>query len=124
MPKPIKFNYEKKAPFRDASLFIIVCEGGNWEPDYFRFFDGMSPRVIVVPVECVDGKSAPKYLIEPATAEEEKRDATRENDCLWFVIDTDKWQDQIHELRQICNDHPRWHVAQSTRVLRCGCIGT
>ena len=41
MPKPIKFTYEKKAPFRDAFLFIIVCEGTNREPDYFRFFDGM-----------------------------------------------------------------------------------
>ncbi len=29
MPKPIKFSYEKKEPFRDAFYVIIVCEGTN-----------------------------------------------------------------------------------------------
>jgi hypothetical protein len=31
MPKPKSFTYEKKAPYRDAFLFIIVCEGTNRE---------------------------------------------------------------------------------------------
>ncbi len=51
MPKPNKFSYEKKEAFRDAFYFIIVCEGQNREPDYFRFFDGISSRVKVVPIE-------------------------------------------------------------------------
>ena len=51
MPKPTKFTYEKKDAFRDAFYFIIVCEGQNREPDYFRFFDGISSRVKIVSVE-------------------------------------------------------------------------
>jgi hypothetical protein len=27
MPKPSKFSYAKKAPFRDAFFLIIICEG-------------------------------------------------------------------------------------------------
>lgn len=51
MPKPIKFTYEKRISFRDAFFFIIVCEGQNREPDYFSFFDGISPRVKIVAIE-------------------------------------------------------------------------
>ena len=55
MPKPIKFTYEKKAPFRDAFFLIIICEGKNREPQYFRFFDGLSSRVKVIPIESEAG---------------------------------------------------------------------
>jgi hypothetical protein len=112
MPKPIKFTYEKKAPFRDAFFFIIVCEGKNREPDYFRFFDGMSSRVKIVPVESGAG-SAPKLLIENALAKEEELDANAEKDRVWFAIDTDRWREQLHEIRQECDKHPHWRVAQS-----------
>lgn len=113
MPKPIKFTYEKKPAFRDASFFIIVCEGQSREPEYFRFFDGMSPRVKIVPVECVNGNSSPKDLIAPALEKEKELDANSEHDRVWFVIDTDRWRAQIHDLRHECGDHPRWQVAQS-----------
>lgn len=112
MPKPIKFTYEKKEPFRDAFFFIIVCEGKNREPDYFQFFDGLSSRVKVVPVESGVG-SAPKLLIENAIAMEEELDAKAERDRVWFVIDTDRWREQLHEIRSECNKHPHWSVAQS-----------
>lgn len=112
MPKPIKFTYEKKAPFRDAFFFIIVCEGKNREPHYFRFFDGMSSRVKIVPVESGVG-SAPRLLIENAIAKEEELDANAERDRVWFVIDTDRWNNQLHEIRQECELHPHWKVAQS-----------
>jgi len=112
MPKPIKFTYEKKEPFRDAFFFIVVCEGKNREPDYFRFFDGLSSRVKIVPVESGAG-SAPKLLIENAIAKEEELDAKAERDRVWFVIDTDRWREQLHEIRQECNYHPHWMVAQS-----------
>lgn len=42
MPKPINFNYKKKAPLWDAIFFTIVCEGTQREKKYFRFFDHMS----------------------------------------------------------------------------------
>jgi hypothetical protein len=112
MPKPIKFSYEKKAPFRDAFFFIIVCEGKNREPDYFRFFDGISSRVKIVPIESGTG-SAPKLLIDNAIAKEEELDAKAARDRVWFVIDTDRWREQLHEIRQECEQHPHWQVAQS-----------
>src|ERR1035437_113606 len=113
MPKPIKFIYTKKEPFRDAYYFIIVCEGRNREPDYFRFFDGLSSRVQVIAVECVDGNSAPLKLINNAIAKEKELDADPEIDRVWFVIDTDRWREQIHELRQESEKHANWYVAQS-----------
>lgn len=112
MPKPIKFSYEKKAPFRDAFLFIIVCEGTNREPDYFRFFDGMSSRLKVVPVASTTG-SAPRLLIDVAIEKEKELDANDERDRVWFVIDTDRWREQLHDIRQECDQHPHWRVAQS-----------
>jgi hypothetical protein len=112
MPKPNKFNYEKKAPFRDAFYFIIVCEGQNGEPDYFRFFDGISSRIKIVPVESNEG-SAPTKLVSCAVAKEKDIDARAERDRVWFVIDTDRWREQLHEIRQECVDHPHWQVAQS-----------
>jgi len=112
MPKPIKFTYEKKAAFRDAFYFIIVCEGQNREPDYFKFFDGISSRVKIISVESAAG-SAPKKLIECATAKEVELDAHAERDRVWFVIDTDRWREQLHEIRQECEMHPHWQVAQS-----------
>lgn len=112
MPKPKIFTYQKKAPFRDASLFIIVCEGTNREPGYFRFFDGMSSRVKVVPVVSAIG-SAPRLLIDVAAAKVQELEANDERDKLWFVIDTDRWREQLHEIRQECIQNRNWEVAQS-----------
>lgn len=112
MPKPIKFTYEKKAPYRDAFYFIIVCEGTNREPDYFHFFNGMSSRVKVVPVANTKG-SAPGLLPGVALAAEKELDASAVTDRVWFVIDTDRWREQLHEIRQACNQHAHWRVAQS-----------
>jgi hypothetical protein len=113
MPKPIKFTYEKKAAFRDAFYFIVVCEGKSRESDYFRFFDRMSSRVKIVWVSSDMGNSAPKLLINLANEIEEELDAKAEKDRLWFVIDTDRWREQLHDIRQECEQHPHWRVAQS-----------
>jgi hypothetical protein len=112
MPKPVKFTYAKKVPFRDAFFFIIICEGKNSEPQYFRFFDGLSSRVKIVPVESGMG-SAPKLLIDNAIAKEEELDARADRDRVWFVIDTDRWRQQLHDIRSECEKHPHWRVAQS-----------
>lgn len=91
MSKPINFIYQKKEPFRDAHLFIIVCEGVRREVDYFRFFDGISSRVKIVAVANASG-SAPKLLTEFAKKQERQLDSKpRFGDRLWFVIDTDRW---------------------------------
>lgn len=112
MPKPNKFTYEKKVPFRDAFYFIIVCEGESREPDYFRFFVGISSRVKIVPLESVEG-SAPMKLISSALAKEAELEADADIDKVWFVIDTDRWREQLHDIRQECNKHQHWRVAQS-----------
>lgn len=112
MPKPGKFIYEKKAPFRDAFYFIIVCEGTNREPEYFRFFDGMSSRVKIVPVASTIG-SSPRLLIDVAIEKEKELEVNIDKDRVWFVIDTDRWRNQLHEIRQECDERINWKVAQS-----------
>lgn len=112
MPRPNYWIYEKKAPFKDATLFIIICEGEKREPSYFQFFDGLTSRIKVVPIPSEDGKSAPKHLI--ANAYKIIDDVQmQEDDQLWFVLDTDKWRDTIHDLRDAANANENWHVAQS-----------
>ncbi|WP_028298603.1 RloB family protein [Olivibacter sitiensis] len=113
MPKPIKFEYEKKAPFRDAFYFIIICEGKSREPDYFRFFVDISSRVKIVPVESSNDGSSPEKLIGLANTEIRKLDATAGKDRIWFVIDTDRWRKQIRTLRRATATRPQWKVAQS-----------
>ena len=113
MSKPKQFTYEKKAPFRDASFFIIICEGESREPEYFKFFDGISSRVKVVPVANVKGHSSPLHLIENASQTEKELEVDSSIDTLWFVIGTDKWSKQIHELPEECNKHPHWQIVQS-----------
>lgn len=112
MPKPIKFEYEKKAPYRNAYYFIVVCEGQNREPNYFNFFDGISSRIKIVAVQS-EGASAPNRLIEKAFAIESKLGTNNEIDKVWFVLDTDRWKEQLHTIREECTRHLNWKVAQS-----------
>lgn len=113
MPKPKQFTYTKKEPFRDAFFFIIICEGKNREPEYFRFFEGMSSRVRIVPVASSEGNSSPVKLVTNAIEKERELGATAERDQVWFVIDTDRWREQIRELREECALHTHWQLAQS-----------
>jgi L-rhamnose mutarotase len=114
MPKPKVFDYTKKLPFRDASLFIIICEGSKREPDYFRFFDGLSSRIKVITIPNESGKGSPVHLMENAKkAEETFLDAKHTADQIWLVIDTDRWQEKIHELRSACKQNSRWNLVQS-----------
>lgn len=112
MPKPNKFSYAKREPFRDAFFFIIVCEGAEREIAYFNFFDGMSSRVKLVPVTNERG-SAPNLLVEAAVKIEEQLKADPSEDQVWFVIDTDRWRDHLHEIREECSQRPHWQVVQS-----------
>ncbi len=114
MPKPIQFNYSKKDPARDATYVVVVCEGRNREPDYFQFFEGLSSRVKLVVVPNEDHQSAPLKLISNALdKEKEIDDFNPREDKTWFVIDTDRWREQIRELRNECTNRPHWQVVQS-----------
>jgi hypothetical protein len=107
-----KRNFEKKEPFRSASLFIIICEGEKREPQYFDFFDGLTSKIKVRPIPSTDGKSAPVHLIENAKEAEAKFEVG-EDDGIWFILDIDRWRDGIHHLHEECRNRKNWDVAIS-----------
>lgn len=112
--------YTRKAPDKDAKLFIIVSEGLKTEPRYFRYFNEINSRIrfILIPPKhddnnsptglyniacnklCKTEKNIPEYEISP-------------DDEVYFIIDTDKWRGAITELRKLCLSHANWMVLQS-----------
>ncbi|MEM6300084.1 MAG: RloB family protein [Bacteroidota bacterium] len=108
-----KRSYQKKKPFRDATLFVVVCEGERTEPNYFKFFDRLTKRVKVEPVPSEDGKSAPKHLIENARKAAAKIEAGGDYE-LWIILDMDAWGEaQIREVLKRVRDQGSWQVAIS-----------
>lgn len=126
-------EYGKKEPSRDAHKIYIVCEGKGTEPDYFAFFEGLSSNLQVITIPPTDGTD-PLKLMERAkqVLMGEEREYTVEyehGDTMWFVIDTDKWEEQgkIAPLREFCSQqnasisdaldevktYQAWNVAQS-----------
>lgn len=113
MPLPDRRDYRKKPPFRDATLFIIICEGERREPEYFSFFDRLSSRIKVKAVPSTKGKSAPNHLLLNAhTAISEN--ALTNNDQLWIVLDKDRWsRKSIESILQTSRSKPSWNIAIS-----------
>lgn len=126
-------EYGKREPSRDAHKIYIVCEGKGTEPDYFAFFEGLSSNLQVITIPPTDGTD-PLKLMEHAKQVliGEEREYTVEyehGDTVWFVIDTDEWQEQgkIAPLREFCvqqntsipehldevKAYSAWNVAQS-----------
>jgi hypothetical protein len=126
-------EYGKKEPSRDAHKIYIVCEGKGTEPDYFAFFEGLSSNLQVITIPPTEGTD-PLKLMERAKQVliGEEREYTVEyehGDTVWFVIDTDKWEEQgkIAPLREFCSQqnasisdaldevktYQAWNVAQS-----------
>lgn len=125
-------NYEKQAPSRSAQKIFIVCEGDATEPNYFNFFAGLSSNLAVIPIPPEDGKSDPIKLMEWAQSHMlsgQTAPEYTEHDLVWFVVDTDEWQEQgkIAALRSFCSSinqrlaeanpdqrpYDMFHVAQS-----------
>lgn len=126
-------NYGKREPSRDAHKIYIICEGKGTEPDYFEFFEGLSSNLQVITIP-PDIGTDPLKLMERARQKliGDERDYTIEyehHDTVWFVIDTDKWEQEgkIAPLRQFClqmnlsiqrtydeiKTYDAWNVAQS-----------
>ena len=88
-------DYEKKEPCRDAHKIYVICEGSSTEPDYFKFFQGLSSNLEIITIPSVDGKTDPVKLKEQAEVKflnemcEYELDY-RQGDVVWFVIDTDR----------------------------------
>lgn len=109
-----KLQYKKKKPFRDASLMIIVCEGKQREPDYFRYFDQLDSRLKIIVVPSSNGASAPKHLMDNANAATEYHVKDGGTYKLWYVLDTDRWvKRQILEICKTCEKNSDWAFALS-----------
>ena len=109
-----KLQYKKKEPFRDASLMIIVCEGKQREPDYFRYFDQLDSRLKIIVVPSRNGASAPKHLMDNANAATKYHIKDGGTYKLWYVLDTDRWlKSQILEICKACEKNPDWSFALS-----------
>ena len=94
--------YKRGEPFRDAQLFVRACEGAKREKDYFEALVEGNQKAIVrllTPDGDKDGQSAPKWVLDRATAYEEEF-GLGAHDQLWLVMDTDRWE--AEELRKIC----------------------
>jgi hypothetical protein len=103
-------NYKKGASFRDASLFVIICEGAEREVQYFRALAQSSKHVKVEVVSPEHNKSAPKWLLDYAPNYQ-----LGEGDALWLVMDVDRWKvEDIHAINKVCKEQkPIWKCAIS-----------
>lgn len=118
--------YEKKPPSKSAKKLYIFCEGGR-EEDYFRYFQGLSSNLDIIPIPNENGKSDPLKLKQNAEKCFFHDTETQQRYCLskdygdqvWFVIDTDKWNDgnKIQLLKEYTANknvpYEAWFVAQS-----------
>jgi len=99
--------FKKEEPSEEAKKFVIVCEGGKREDHYFRYFEMMDSRIEVEIISPEDGDdNSPTGLIKKVKRltsigpeGEKPKYELREEDEIWFVIDTDTWGDKIDELR-------------------------
>lgn len=119
--------YKKVSVEKDAKKVYIFCEGNKTEIGYFKFFQGFSSNVDIIPIPNDNGKSDPVKLKESAeliffgTEEVSPKFILNQDyhDEVWFVIDTDNWNEagKIDQLKQFCSeqnmDFLSWHIAQS-----------
>lgn len=116
-PKP----FRREEPAEDAKLLVIICEGGKREPDYFRYFAGMDSRVRleIIPAETGDNNSptglysAYRLLTEWSPDGRRPQLKPRDDDEVWFVIDTDDWGPKIAELKNLVQGQRNHFVAVS-----------
>jgi hypothetical protein len=113
MPLTDRREYRKKKAFRDATLFVVICEGERREPEYFSFFDRLSSRIKVKTVPSKKGKSAPNHLLSNAQ-EASSENALTNNDQLWIVLDKDRWsRKSIESILQAGRSKAFWNIAIS-----------
>ena len=115
--------YEKLEIAKDAKKVYIFCEGEDTEIEYFKYFQGFSSNIDILPIPNDNGKSDPIKLKENAELLFFGNEITlptyklsREyKDEVWFVIDTDGWNEgnKIKELKDFCQDKDKWNVVQS-----------
>ncbi|MDH4460796.1 MAG: RloB family protein [Flectobacillus sp.] len=115
--------YEKLEVVKEAKKVYIFCEGADTEINYFKYFQGFSSNIDIIPIPNNNGKSDPSKLKENAELLFFGNESTTPTyqfsedykDEVWFVIDTDRWNEgnKINILRDCCTDKIRWFVVQS-----------
>lgn len=106
-------SYKKDKPFRDASLFVIICEGAEREPQYFELLAGDSKKIKVEIITPKENKSSPNWLLDAAAAFVSIYQLGAK-DQLWFVLDVDRWKpEQLIKLGKTCAEQKVWSCAIS-----------
>lgn len=107
-------GYKRDEPHRDATLFVIACEGAVREKEYFEHLGEYSSRIrIKVLDQYGQHKSAPKW-IQDSAARYASETGLQEEDQLWLVMDIDRWKVEVfHEIQQTCEAHVNWNLALS-----------
>ena len=119
--------YEKVIAKKEAKKIYIFCEGEDTEVKYFRYFQGFSSNIDILPIPNKNGESDPLKLKGNA----ELLFLENENNCpkfklseeykdeIWFVIDTDRWNEgnKIQILKDFCKNNNttsnQWFMVQS-----------
>ena len=119
--------YLKVALNKNAKKIYILCEGSETEIRYFKYFQGLSSNIDIIPIPNVNGQSDPVKLKENSELLFIGNSLTPPiyslsqdyKDEVWFVIDTDRWNEgnKINQLKTFCNskniESKQWFVAQS-----------
>lgn len=119
--------YEKIEVNKDAKKVYIFCEGEDKEVKYFKYFQGFSSNIDIIPIPNTNGQSDPLKLKENArllfegdgTNVPKFKLSEEYKDEVWFVIDTDRWNERnkIEQLRDFCKlnnkDCNSWYIVQS-----------
>jgi hypothetical protein len=100
--------YKKVESFKNAKKVYLFCEGDK-EVNYFKFFQGFASNIDIIPIPNDNGKSDPLKLKENSemlfhgneTVSPKFSLSTELEDEIWYVIDTDRWNegDKINALK-------------------------
>jgi len=100
--------YRKVESFKNAKKVYLFCEGDK-EVNYFKFFQGFASNIDIIPIPNDNGKSDPIKLKENSeilfhgneTVSPKFNLSTELEDEIWYVIDTDRWNegDKINALK-------------------------
>jgi RloB-like protein len=112
--------YSKKEPDKDARLYIIFSEGSKTEPNYFRYFNGITSQVKIEVIGSEYGRTSPAELYDaacrillPGSENPNPKYQLADEDEIWFVFDTDDWGSVIPDIRSKICQQKNWFVAQS-----------
>ncbi|MDI9365799.1 MAG: RloB family protein [Flavobacterium sp.] len=115
--------YKKLDVVKEAKKVYIFCEGSDTEINYFKYFQGFSSNIDIIPIPNNNGQSDPTKLKDNAELLFAGNKSTRPiyiiseeyKDEVWFVIDTDRWNEgnKINILKDFCKHKERWFVVQS-----------